>query len=108
MWACYFGEISESYRENWKPHTVEPDQKSPDVFDVLAWRTEIMYRLDGAAEQCFSDPIQVDWGSWAYRVTKAQAAAYNRLAAPGCRIPQRVLDEMEEDRVYGIIDVEIY
>ncbi len=21
MWACYIGEISESYRKQWKPHT---------------------------------------------------------------------------------------
>lgn len=78
MWACYYGEISDSYLENWAPHTVSPDQKEPDVFDVLAWRHEIMYRLNTkVANECFDDEIQVDWGGWAYRFTKAQAIAYN-------------------------------
>ena len=39
MWVCYIGEISESYRKNWSPHTVRPDQKEPDVFDVLVDET---------------------------------------------------------------------
>ena len=110
MWACYFGEISESYRENWAPHIVEPDQKEPDVYDVLSTRREIMYRLNwNAAPKCFSDEIKVDWGGWAYKVTKAQAIAYNEMngAHDSYSIPQDVIDGMEEGRVYGIIDVEI-
>ena len=35
MWACYIGEISESYQKQWEPHTVSPDQKEPDVYDVI-------------------------------------------------------------------------
>ena len=109
MWVCYFGEISESYRENWKPHTVRPDQESPSVFDVLAWRCEIMYRLDSkAADRCFSDQIQVDWGGWAYRFTKTQAVAYNEIADCHYLIPQSTIEGMEEDKLYGIIDVEVY
>ena len=110
MWACYFGEISDSYKERWEPHTVSPEQKDPDVFDVLAWRQEIMYRLHGAANKCFSDMIQVDWGGWAYKVTKKQAIAYNKSCGKdnSCKIPKSVIDGMEEGKVYGIIDVEIY
>ncbi len=110
MWACYFGKISKSYRENWTPHTVSPDQKEPDVHDVLEDPTEIMYRLAWtAAAECFSDMIQVDWGGWAYRVTKAQAIAYNEMTGSGSySIPQRIIDSMEDGEIYGIIDVEIY
>ncbi len=108
MWACYFGEISKSYRENWKPHTVRADQKEPDVHDVLAWEKEIMYRLNmPVAEKYLSECIQVDWGGWAYKFTKAQAIEYN-IHAGRYQIPQDVIDEMEEDTVYGIIDVELY
>ena len=111
MWACYFGEISDSYQERWEPHTVSPDEKEPDVHDVLAWRQEIMYRLDWtAACDCFSDRIQVDWGGWAYKVTKEQAVAYNDRTGwdNSWSIPRSVIDSMEEGEVYGIIDVEIY
>ena len=66
MWACYIGEISESYQKQWEPHTVSPDQKEPDVYDVIDDRWEIGYRLDmRAAQECLSDCIQVDWGGWA-------------------------------------------
>ena len=107
MWACYMGEISESYRKQWEPHTVTPEEKEPDVYDVLATRTEIMYRLDtAAANECFSDCIQVDWGGWAYKVTKEQAEKYN-LQAGRHQIPQNVIDSMEDGRVYGIIHVEL-
>ena len=109
MWACYFGVISESYRKNWKPHTVKPEQKEPDVYDVLESRQEIMYRLDGtAAMECFTDMIQVDWGGWAYRVTKARALEYNRRVTGVYRIPETVISSMEDGVTYGIIDVEIY
>ena len=111
MWACYLGEISDSYRENWEPHTVSPDQDEPDIFDVLARGQEIMYRLDwNAAKECFSDKIQVDWGGWAYKVTKAQALAYNEREGHSDRygIPQSVIDEMEDGKTYAIIDVEMW
>ena len=110
MWACYFGEISASYLENWAPHKVSPEQKEPEIFDVLSSGQEIMYRLDWrAAEECFSDKIQVDWGGWAYKVTKEQAVAYNERTGMGSwSIPQRIIDGMEEGKVYAIIDVEMY
>ncbi len=110
MWACYLGEISESYRKNWAPHTVSPDQKEPDVFDVLSSSWEIMYRLNWtAAAKCFSDKIQVDWGGWAYKVTKEQAMACNKENGENdWAIPQSAIDEMEDGKVYGIIDVELY
>ena len=111
MWACYFGEISDSYRDNWTPHTVSPDQKEPEIFDVLVWSREIMYRLSWtAAYDCFSDMIQVDWGGWAYKVTKEQAVAYNDRNGwdNSYSIPQSVIDEMEDGKVYGIIDVEMW
>ncbi len=49
---------------------MNPDQKEPDVYDVITGRRKIGYRLDGrVAIECFSDRIQVDWGGWAYKVT---------------------------------------
>ena len=109
MWACYIGEISESYQKQWEPHTVSPDQKGPDVFDVIDNRREIGYRLDmQAAHECFSDCIQVDWGGWAYRVTKERILRYNLEAVPRYRIPESVLSLMEPGKEYAVIDVELY
>lgn len=108
MWDCYVGEISEPYLRRWEPQTVSPDQKEPSVFDVLTDRIKIGYRLDGCAHVCFSGCIQVDWGGWAYKATKAQMEEYNRSASPMYQIPQKVMDSLEDGHVYGIIDVEIY
>ncbi len=108
MWVCYIGEISESYLENWSPHTVGPDQTEPEVFDVLTdgTRQEIGYRLDmSAAEKCFSDRIQVDWGGWAYKVTSEQIRAYNQATSPQYQIPEC---ELDPEKAYAIIDVECY
>ena len=109
MWSCYIGEISESYRNNWSPHTVSPDQKEPDVHDVIDYPLRIGYRLDmRAARECFTDCIQVDWGGWAYRATAEQIMKYNETAAGGYRIPDYVPQMLFPGRQYGIIDVEIY
>ena len=104
MWACYLGEISETYKKQWKPHKV--DDKEPDVFDVIENRREIGYRLDGnAAQECFTDCIQVDWGGWAYKVTAEQIRKYNEEVSTLYRIPDC---ELDPDKQYAIIDVEIY
>ena len=109
MWACYIGVISESYRERWEPHTVRPDQKEPDIYDVIDDRWEIGYRLDmKAAHECFSDCIQVDWGGWAYKVTAEQILKYNEAAFPLNRIPEDVALALNPAWDYAIIDVELY
>lgn len=51
--------------------------------------------------------IQEDWGGWAYKVTKEQARAYNRIVRSG-QIPESIIESMEDGEVYGIIDVELY
>ena len=109
MWACYIGEISESYQKQWAPHTVSPDQKEPDVYDVITGRREIGYRLDGwVALECFSDRIQVDWGGWAYKVTAGQSLEYNKKAGLMYRISEDAAEGLDPDKQYAIIDVEIY
>ena len=109
MWSCFLGEITAPYRRKWEPQTVSPDQTEPDVYDVLTEMQEIGYRLDMiAARKCFSDCIQVDWGGWAYKATKAQMEDYNRSASHRYSIPQSVINDLEDGHIYGIIDVEIY
>mgnify|MGYP007070312760 CR=1 FL=1 len=109
MWACYIGEISESYLKQWEPHIVNPDQKEPDVYDVIDNRREIGYRLDmQAAQDCFSDCIQVDWGGWAYKVTPDQIRKYNETASCQYQIPESLAYDMNPEKQYAIIDVEIY
>ena len=109
MWACYIGEISESYQKQWAPHTVSPDQEEPDVYDVITGRRKIGYRLDGwVALECFSDRIQVDWGGWAYKVTKEQILKYSQEACHQYLIPEDVAETLNPAKQYAIIDVEIY
>ena len=109
MWACYIGEISESYQKQWAPHTVRPDQKEPDIYDVIIGQLEIGYRLDmRAARECFSDCIQVDWGGWAYKVTAEQILKYNETACHMNRIPEYIAYGMDPKTQYAVIDVEIY
>ena len=109
MWACYIGEITKSYRDNWTPHTVSPDQKEPDVYDVIADQWEIGYRLDmRAAQECFSDCIQVDWGGWVYKVTREQILKYNEEASGQYLIPEDVAYALDPEKQYAIIDVEVY
>ena len=109
MWACYIGTISDSYRERWEPHTVRPDQKEPDVYDVIDDRQSIGYRLDAhAAHECFSDCIKVDWGGWAYKVTAEQIRKYNKMANHQYLIPRNVAPALDPEKDYAIIDVEIY
>ena len=108
MWVCYFGEITESYRKDWTPHTVRPDEKEPDVHDVIGERYEIGYRLDmRAAEKCFPGWIQVDWGGWAYKVTKEKILQYNEEVGRRYGIPEWVLPMMEDGKEYAVIDVEL-
>ena len=106
--ACYVGEISEPYRRKWERQTVSPDQSEPDVFDVITDMSYVGYRLDGCALECFTDCIQVDWGGWAYKATKAQMQEYNRRAHSMNRMTQEVVESLEDGRVYGVIDVELY
>ncbi len=106
--ACYLGEISEPYLRRWEPQIVSPDQKEPDVFDVLSERWRVGYCLDGAAGKCFTDRIQVDWGGYAYKATKAQLEEYNRLALNQYKISPGAVASLEDGHVYGIIDVELY
>ena len=109
MWACYIGEISESYRERWEPHTVSPDQKGPDVYDVITDRWEIGYRLDSwAANECFPGWIQVDWGGWAYKVDTEKILKYNEKACHMNKIAEDVAYALDPKKEYAIIDVEIY
>ena len=108
MWACYIGEISESYQKQWKPHTVRLDQKEPDVYDVITGPWQFGYRLDmRAAEECFTDCIQVDWGGWAYKVTREQILKYNETACGQFVIPEDAVFALLPDRQYAIIDVEL-
>ena len=109
MWRCFIGEISESYQKQWEPHTIRPDEKEPDIYDVIDDRWEICYRLDmRAAQACFSDCIQVDWGGWAYKVTKEQILKYNQEACHQYLIPEDVAETLNPAKQYAIIDVEIY
>ena len=108
MWACYFGEITESYLKDWSPHTVRPDEAEPDIHDVIGSEYAIGYRLDmRAAEKYFPDWIQVDWGGWAYKVNKEKILQYNEEAGPLYSIPEWVLDKMEPGIEYAVIDVEL-
>ena len=109
IWRNYIGEISESYRERWEPHTTEPEQKEPDIFDVVHSSYMFSDSLPAfqALSECFSDRIQVDWGGWAYKATVEQIRKYNERGRSSDQIRDEIIDRLDPGKVYAVIIVEL-
>ena len=108
-WQCYIGEITESYQERWKPHTVKPEQQEPDIFDVFRCSFMVHDSMPDfrAADQCFTDCIQVDWGGWAYKATVEQMLEYNEIASAPDQISEEIIKQLDPEVVYAFVAVEL-
>ena len=74
MSSIFYGEIKEDRLNTWK------ENKNP--YDILADNNRIE-RLGGwdflfIADELFTDCVQVDWGSFAYKCTKEQLIELTR------------------------------
>ena len=108
-WQNYIGEITQSYQERWEPHTVNPEQKEPDIYDVVHHADMFSDTLPDfrALDRYFTDHIQVDWGGWAYKATVEQIRKYNENVMPQDQIEEQIIDRLDPGTVYGIILVEL-
>ena len=99
MSSIFYGEIKENRLNTWK------ENKNP--YDILADNNRIE-RLGGwdflfIADELFTDCVQVDWGSFAYKCTKEQL---EKLAEQTqCEINPELL---KVDLIYGIVFIEEY
>lgn len=100
MSVIYYGEIRSDKLETWGSN------KEPH--EILVSNIEI-HRLGGCdflqhAKHIFSDEVQVDWGSFAYKCTKDQLSELAQITK--CEIPK--LDCLDETIIYGIVFIECY
>ena len=92
------GEIKEDRLNTWK------ENKNP--YDILADNNRIE-RLGGwdflfIADELFTDCVQVDWGSFAYKCTKEQLIDLTRKTK--CVISG--IELLKPEKIYGIVFIE--
>lgn len=107
MRSTFIGGISKSFQDNWEAHTTRLHQMEPDAFDIFTWSEEVPDLEWGCGCHFATDKIQADWGSWAYKTTKAKLTEYNQCVAEQYRIPDRIIDRMEDGQTYAIIDADM-
>lgn len=100
MSSIFYGEIKEDRLKTWK------ENKNP--YDILADNNRIE-RLGGwdflfIADELFTDCVQVDWGSFAYKCTKDQLIKL--MEKTHCKISD--IEFLNQNQIYGIIFIEEY
>ena len=95
MSSVFYGEIKEDRLNTWK------ENKNP--YDILADNNRIE-RLGGwdflfIADELFTDCVQVDWGSFAYKCTKEQLIELTRKTK--CAISG--IELLKPEKIYGIL-----
>ncbi len=99
MTSLYYGEIKPERMETWNTNN--------DPYDILIERHEIcpklLFQLHYAERIC-SDEVKVDWGSYAYKCTKNQL----KQLEEACKLKIEGLDNLEDDKVYGLVWIEEY
>lgn len=99
MSSIFYGEIKEDRLNTWK------ENKNP--YDILADNNRIE-RLGGwdflfIVDELFTDCVQVDWGSFAYKCTKEQPIELTRKTK--CAISG--IELLKPEKIYGIVFIEI-
>lgn len=100
MSSIFYGEIKKDRLNTWK------ENKNP--YDILADNNRIE-RLGGwdflfIADELFTDCVQVDWGSFAYKCTKEQLVELTRKTK--CVISG--IELLKPEKIYGIVFIEEY
>lgn len=99
MSSILYGEIKENQLRSWS------ENKNP--YDILIENNRIE-KLGGwefleIANKLFSDEVQVDWGSFAYKCTKNQLKILKDQM--GCEIN---METLKTGKIYGIVFIEEY
>ena len=98
MSSIFYGEIKEDKLKTWS------ENRNP--YDILVENNRVE-RLGGwdflfIAKDLFTDEVQVDWGSFAYKCTRKQLQ--KSVSEMKCEIPK--IQELDPDKVYGIVFIE--
>ena len=93
MSSIFYGEIKEDKLKTWS------ENRNP--YDILVENNRVE-RLGGwdflfIAKDLFTDEVQVDWGSFAYKCTRKQLQKL--VSEMKCEIPK--IQELDPDKVYG-------
>ena len=98
----FFGEISDERKLNW-------DNGEEDPFNVLKknYRVEwgdVQFLSDG--DVYFHEQIQVDWGSYAWKCSKAEFVDYLKMRE--LKVSKELdWDSLPEDGQYGVVFIEM-
>lgn len=98
MSSIFYGEIKEERLNSWS--------ENENPYDILKENDRIN-RLSGwdfleVTKKLFTDEVQVDWGSFAYKCTKDQLRKL--MQKTHCEIEK--IDQMNPDQIYGIVFIE--
>lgn len=98
MSSIFYGEIKEDKLQTWS------ENRNP--YDILVENNRVE-RLGGwdflfIAKELFTDEVQIDWGSFAYKCTRKQLQKL--ISEMKCVIPK--IQELDPDKVYGIVFIE--
>ena len=93
MSSIFYGEIKEDKLKTWF------ENRNP--YDILVENNRVE-RLGGwdflfIAKDLFTDEVQVEWGSFAYKCTRKQLQKL--VSEMKCEIPK--IQELDADKVYG-------
>ena len=98
MSSIFYGEIKEERLKSWTANG--------NPYDILIENNRI-YRLGGwdfleVSKKLFTDEVQADWGSFAYKCTKEQLRML--MQKTNCEIEK--IDQLNPDQIYGIVFIE--
>ncbi|NLG05574.1 MAG: hypothetical protein GX567_17385 [Clostridia bacterium] len=100
MSSIYYGKIKEERLATW--------QDNSEPYDILVDNHEI-HRVGGwsfldYANANFSDKVQVDWGSFAYKCSGKQLKKFQRKTL--CEIEK--IENVNDEEIYGVVFIELY
>ena len=98
MSSIFYGEIKEERLNSWS--------ENENPYDILKENNRIN-SLSGwdfleVAKKLFTDEVQVDWGSFAYKFTKEQLRKL--MQKTHCEIEK--FEQLDTDQIYGIVFIE--
>ena len=98
MSSIFYGEIKEERLNSWS--------ENENPYDILKENNRIN-SLSGwdfleVAKKLFTEEVQVDWGSFAYKCTKDQLRKLRQKTH--CEIEK--FEQLDTDQIYGIVFIE--
>lgn len=99
----YYGEISDEWKQDWGDAGEDPFQVLRKNNDFKCGDWETFFQL---APEVFTDEVQVDWGSFAYKATKDMLIEMRKRSHGACRV--RDESKLQDGVIYGVVFIEMY